>query len=199
MSAGRERTFPREKVWGDKVTAMEREFGYEIPPAPATLDGVTVFTRFLDGLAFRYYWATDGLRTEDFEFRPAPSSMSTTELLQHVLSLTLMIEQCVNNARARESFESDDPGTLRRRTLEVLANVRERLTGLDDGVFAGHRVVKRDGSIWPVWNIMNGPLADALTHVGQLNAWRRLNGNPVAPAAVFAGTPPESPQSPETR
>ena len=64
--------------------------------------------------------------------------------------------------------------------------------GLDHRAFAGHRVVvKRDGSIWPVWNIMNGPLADALTHVGQINAWRRLNGNPVAPAAVFTGTPPE--------
>jgi hypothetical protein len=171
---------------------VKGEFGYRIPPPPATVNGVAVFTRFLDGLAFRYYWATEGLRVEDHEFRPAPSSMSTRELLQHVLNLALMIEQCVDNAEARASFESDDPGTLRRKTLAVLAAVRDRLSGLDDATFAGHRVVKRDGSSWPVWNIMNGPLADALTHVGQLNAWRRLNGNPVAPAAVFTGAPPES-------
>jgi len=169
---------------------MRAEFGYEIPPAPATLDGVAVFTRFLDGLAFRYYWATEGLRAEDYEFRPGPSSMSTKELLQHVLNLALMIDQCSANAAARETFESDDPAALRRKTLDVLAGVRERLAGLDDHAFADLRVVKRDGSIWPVWNIMNGPLADALTHVGQLNAWRRLNGNPVAPAGVFTGTPP---------
>jgi hypothetical protein len=158
---------------------MRGEFGYEIPPAPATLDGVAVFTRFLDGLAFRYYWATEGLRADDYEFRPGPSSMSTKELLQHVLSLALMIEQCAENRATRESFESEDPATLRLKTLEILQRVRERLAGLDDHVFAEHRVVRRDGSIWPVWNIMNGPLADALTHVGQINAWRRLNGNPV--------------------
>ena len=170
---------------------MRGEFGYEIPPAPAILDGVAVFTRFLDGFAFRYYWATEGLRAEDYEFRPGPSSMSTKELLQHVLSLTLMIEQCAENRATRESFESEDPATLRLKTLEILQGVRKRLAGLEDHVFAEHRVVRRDGSIWPVWNIMNGPLADALTHVGQINAWRRLNGNPVAPAAVFTGTPPE--------
>ncbi len=167
------------------------EDGYEIPPSPSTLDGVAVFTRFLDGLAFRYYWATERLRAEDCEFRPGPSSMSTKELLQHVLNLALMIDQCLANAAARETFESDDPATLRLKTLEILKRSQERLAGLDDRTFAAHRVVRRDGSIWPVWNVMNGPLADALTHVGQINAWRRLNGDPVAPAAVFTGTPPE--------
>jgi hypothetical protein len=173
------------------MLAMTREFGYEIPPPPETLDGIAVFTRFLDGLAFRYYWATEGLRPDDYAFRPAPSCMSTRELLQHVLNLALMVEQCAGNAAARASFESDDPETLRRKTLRILSGARERLSGLDDEAFSAHRVVRRDGSTWPVWNIMNGPLADALTHVGQINAWRRLNGNPVSPAGVFTGTPPE--------
>ncbi len=61
---------------------MRGEFGHEIPPAPETLDGVAVFTRFLDGLAFRYYWTTEGLRAEDYEFRPGPSSMSTFERMR---------------------------------------------------------------------------------------------------------------------
>jgi len=182
----------REVEAVNNTLAMRREFGYEIPQAPATLDGVAVFTRFLDGLAFRYYWATEGLRDEDYEFRPGPSSMSTKELLQHVMNLTLMIDQCSANAAVRESFESEDPAALRRKTLEILQRARGRIAGLDDRALAGHRVVRRDGSIWPVWNVMNGPLADALTHVGQINAWRRLNGNPVAPAAVFTGRPPES-------
>jgi hypothetical protein len=157
-----------------------------------SFDGVAVFTRFLDGLAFRYYWATEGMRAEDYGFRPGASSMSAKELVQHVLNLALMIQQCCENAAVRESFESDDPQALRRKTLEVLANVRERLAALDDHAFAGHCVVRRDGSSWPVWNVINGPLADALTHVGQINAWRRLSGNPAAPAAVFTGAPPEA-------
>lgn len=103
-----------------------------------------------------------------------------------------MIQQCSENAAVRDSFGSDDPETLRAKTLEALARVRERLAALDDATFAGHHVVRRDGSSWPVWNVMNGPLADALTHVGQINAWRRLSGNPAAPAAVFTGTPPRT-------
>ena len=30
----------------------------------------------------------------------------------------------------------------------------------------------------PFWYWINGPLADALTHVGQITSWRRIAGNP---------------------
>jgi hypothetical protein len=38
--------------------------------------------------------------------------------------------------------------------------------------------------------MINGPISDALTHVGQVNSFRRLSGNPVSPANVFSGEPP---------
>jgi hypothetical protein len=38
--------------------------------------------------------------------------------------------------------------------------------------------------------MINGPLADALTHVGQINAFRRLAGNPTPKARLFTGEPP---------
>ena len=166
-------------------------FGYEIGAPPEKLDGTGVLARIVDGLAFRYYWATDGLRPEDFEFRPGPDSMSTLELQKHILHLVFMIKQTVFNADEREQFGSDDPAALREQALENLRIVREHLEGLTDETIAGHQVLKRDRSHFPVWNIMNGPLAAALTHVGQINAWRRLNGNPTPPANVFAGVPPE--------
>jgi hypothetical protein len=165
-------------------------FGYEIGEAPKQVTGTSVLARIVDGLAFRYYWATDGLRLEDYTFRPGPESMSTLELQQHILNLVCMIEQTVLNATERETIESDDPAVLREKALEILRLVRERLDELTDDALAGHRVLKRDGTWAPVWNIMNGPLADALTHVGQINAWRRLNGNPTPRANVFAGLPP---------
>jgi hypothetical protein len=42
----------------------------------------------------------------------------------------------------------------------------------------------------PFWHILNGPLADAITHVGQINSFRRLAGNPTPSANVFTGSPP---------
>ncbi len=166
-------------------------FGYEIGAAPEKLHGTSVLARIVDGLAFRYYWATDGLRSEDFDFRPGADSMSTLELQKHILHLVFMIKQTVFNADERERFGSDDPQALREHALENLRIVREHLERLTDEALAGHQVLKRDGSRYPVWNIMNGPLADAFTHVGQINAWRRLNGNRTPRVAVFAGIPPK--------
>jgi len=43
----------------------------------------------------------------------------------------------------------------------------------------------------PFWHIINGPISDALTHIGQINSFRRLAGNPTPKANVFVGLPPE--------
>lgn len=37
---------------------------------------------------------------------------------------------------------------------------------------------KSDEKQFPFWNLLNGPLLDALTHVGQITSWRRIAGNP---------------------
>lgn len=166
-------------------------FGYEIGAPPERVDGTSVLARVVDGLAFRYYWATRGLRQEDYEFRPAPDTMSMVELQQHVLHLVCMIKQTTLNTAAREKLASDDPDELRTLILENLRAVREHLESLTDEGLARHEVLRRDGRRYPVWNIMNGPLADALTHVGQMNTFRRLSGNPTPPVDVFTGTPPE--------
>ncbi len=70
-------------------------FGNEISGHPEVLSGTTVFARFIDGLAFRYHWATDGLRSEDCAFRPSADSMNLLELqnlervVEHTPSLLL--------------------------------------------------------------------------------------------------------------
>jgi FMN phosphatase YigB (HAD superfamily) len=115
--------------------------------------------------------------------------MSCLEILKHVLHLAFMVQQVVRNAPERARFDSDDPEKLRQKTLDVLEEVRNELLLLEDDTLATHEVLRRDGRRYPVWNIMNGPLADALTHVGQINAWRRLSGNPTPPVDVFEGVP----------
>ena len=42
----------------------------KIPDAPESYTAGSVVSRMIDGLGFRYYWATDGLRTEDLQYRP---------------------------------------------------------------------------------------------------------------------------------
>ena len=43
---------------------MELNFK-EIPAYPASYSAGNVVVRIIDGLGYRYYWATDGLRSED--------------------------------------------------------------------------------------------------------------------------------------
>ena len=41
---------------------------------------------------------------------------------------------------------------------------------------------------FPFWNLLNGPIADALWHVGQVVTFRRSSGNPFnAKASVLTG------------
>ena len=145
------------------------------------LSGTTFFARFVDGLAFRYHWPTEGLRPEDYAFRPSADSMNLLELQKHMLHVVFMIKQTVFDAdaagsravreRRPKSFARGHPG-------ELVRIVREHLDELSDDRLATHQVLRRSGARHSVWNIMNGPVADALTHVGQINSWRRLSGNP---------------------
>lgn len=169
---------------------MPDELPYrELPPPPAAPSGVAVVARLLDGLGFRYRWATEGLRAEDADFRPGPGSMSTRELLRHVARLVEWTDQHLGGPPPEEG--ADGVEALRARTLRRVAAARARVLELGD---AGLAAVQLTGTPekgpQPFWSMVNGPLADALTHVGQLAAWRRLNGNPAPRADVFRGRPP---------
>ena len=64
-----------------------------------------------------------------------------------------------------------------------------RLALMRDEEIGAIRIGSRTGPVpWP--HVVNGPLADALTHIGQINVLRRANGNPVPKANVFLGRPP---------
>ena len=64
--------------------------------------------------------------------------------------------------------------------------LREALLSMSDEELAAIQIREK-----PFWHIINGPVADALTHVGQINSFRRLAGNPTPKARVFVGLPPK--------
>ena len=51
----------------------------------------TVINRMIEGLGFRYYWATDGLRDIDLSYKPSDDSRSSLDVLQHIYGLTEMV------------------------------------------------------------------------------------------------------------
>ena len=159
-----------------------------LPEPPARVRGATVMARVVDGLAFRYRWATEGLRPADADFRPGAGSMSLLELVAHIARLVSWLDGHLGG-QSSPSFAEDLQG-LSRQTLDHLGQLRARLQTMDDAALGEHRISGGSGDSLPFWNMLNGPLADALTHVGQINAWRRLAGNPTPRADVFRGRPP---------
>ncbi|MBL4904447.1 MAG: hypothetical protein JKZ00_00090, partial [Flavobacteriaceae bacterium] len=61
--------------------AQKDDFYYEIPPAPKEYTAGTVASRMVDGLGFRYYWATEGLTEKDLAFRPNSEARTTLETI----------------------------------------------------------------------------------------------------------------------
>ncbi len=167
----------------------------DIPDPPAAVCGTTVLMRLVDGLAFRYRWATEGLTDADIEFRPVADAMSLRELLDHLHRLASWVEGTVQrtldgdapSTLAREPLEGDADST-RTSTLEHLARLRGHLSTMSDEQLAEVTTpATSTRGPHPFWNLINGPLADALTHVGQVNTYRRINGNPAPAVDVFRG------------
>ena len=164
---------------------------YRIPDYPPRLTGATVLTRMLDGLGFRFFWSTERLRPEDYSFRPGPDTRSIEELVRHVWGLMNWIS---SHALQRTYKRPDNPEAIREQALEIIYSLRSVMIGMNDEDLNRLQIEGR-----PFWHIVNGPVSDALTHVGQINSFRRLSGNPVPQANVFAGEPPAGqPQSLET-
>jgi hypothetical protein len=165
----------------------------EIPEYPSSYTAGTVTARMLDGLGFRYYWATEGLRSEDLLFQPNKDGRTSLETITHIYELSLTI---INAARSVPNDNTVAKPTLsfeemRRKTLENVRDASVILKGLSDEQVGQLKVIFKSDkgtSEFPFWNELNGPIADALWHTGQVVSFRRGSGNPFnAKASVFSG------------
>ena len=159
------------------------DYYHKIPEYPEGVSASSVIVRMLDGLGFRFYWATEGLRPEDYGFRPAPDVMSVGELTLHVWDLVAWVSA---SSLGRQYEKPKDGQAARNEALKIIEGLRGAFLGMGDADLAKLKI--RD---LPFWNIVNGPFSDALTHTGQINSFRRINGNPCAGANVFRGEPPK--------
>ena len=75
--------------------AQQKDLPYaKILDSPQSYTAGAVVSRMLDGLGFRYYWATQGLRKEDLIFKPSNDARTTEETIDHILQLSQIILNC---------------------------------------------------------------------------------------------------------
>ena len=166
---------------------------YQIPDYPEEFTAATVAARMIDGLGFRYFWATESLREEDLNFRPNDDARTILETCDHILGLSRVVLNGIKNQpniRPREDPEYNFK-QMRAKTLQNLKEASDILKANPDKGLEDYEVVFQRGenkSIYPFWNLINGPIADAIWHVGQVVSFRRSSGNPLHPkVSVFNG------------
>jgi len=167
----------------------------QIPQAPGSYNAANVLARTVDGLGFRYYWATYDLRPEDLAYRVSETSRTSAETLDHIYGLCEVVQKTVQNEVCHRPLDVDALSWDEKRagTLAFLAEASKTLRTMNDNELAQLTIRfargEKVGDPYPLWNLLNGPLADALWHTGQIVSNRRASGNPLpAGVSVFSGT-----------
>ena len=181
----------------DNISNKSKELPYSvIPDYPEDYSAGTVAARVVDGLGFRYYWGTEGLRAEDLSFKPNDDARTTEENIDHIYQLT----NTLKNATLRKANGGDasvDSMSFDEKRAATLLNIKtasDILRTSSDEEVASYKLIfnRKDGSTveYPFWNMLNGPLADAIWHVGQVVSFRRSSGNPFnSNMSLFNGRP----------
>jgi hypothetical protein len=142
-------------------------------PQQKNANGIVM--RLIDGLGYRFYWATEGLTKEDYAFSPGSGCMTIGELIGHVWGLV----NWIHGNLFGEAIADEKPEGLDEQQEQVFAglySIRRHVEALDQEALFALQIAGK-----PFWHCINGPFSDALTHTGQINSFRRLNGN-VVPA-----------------
>jgi hypothetical protein len=176
------------------LSAQDPESFYQkLPEYPESYTAGTVTARMLDGLGFRFYWATEGLRPEDLQYKPNDEARTSLETIEHIYQMSFMIVNAtVNTTNAAGQAPQLTFEQMRNKTLANLKTASQRLVTLTDQEIAGLKIIVLRGetkSEFPFWNLLNGPIADCLWHTGQIVSFRRASGNPFNNKVnVFTGT-----------
>jgi len=162
-----------------------------IPQAPEKYTAGTVVSRMVDGLGFRYHWATEGLTDNELNYAPGNEGRTIRQTMGHLYGLS---ETIVNSAKKQATDRTVKGPEMtfeeqRKATLENFKLASELFAKATD--LAEHPVIfkRANGeSEFPFWNTINGPIEDAIWHAGQVVVLRRSAGNPINPKVnVFLG------------
>ena len=166
---------------------------FEISSEKNHYTSVNIIYRLIEGVGYRYYWASKDLKKKDLDYKPSSSSISSYETLEHiyVLSETIMNSALnkVNNRPTEKTPKSYNE--LREGTLINLQKFNDIILSKNEDDLKRIKIIFNRGgreASFPFWNLLNGQIADMIYHTGQIVSFRRTTGNPIQKGVnVFLG------------
>lgn len=147
----------------------------QIPEPSTEFTAGTTASRMIDGLGFRYYWATEGLLEKDLTFKPNLTARSTEETVEHIYILSIRI---LNAALIKVNGEVEPSMSFAEKRKKTLENFLQASTIFKESKEVSKYKMLFKEKEFPFWCVLNGPIADAIWHVGQIVSFRRCSGNP---------------------
>ena len=166
---------------------------HQIPNYPEDYTAGNVLGRMIDGLGYRYHWATKDLTAGDLAYKPSEKGRSVLETLQHIYGMSEMILESPKGEPSirPKDFTKYTFNELRLKTLQNLKAASDLVKGKQSKAIAEYEVIfqrSEKQTKFPYWNMINGMLSDCIYHTGQIVMMRRSNGNPQDPNVnVFLG------------
>ena len=152
---------------------------YEVPEYAEEFTAGTMAARMVDALGFRYYWASKDLNEKDLAYRLNEKGRSTAETINHIYELSIII---VNSTLQKPNSRGDKVGmTYKEKRTATLNNLKKASDILHvSNDISQFKIIFGEKKI-PFWNQINGPIADAIWHCGQIAVYRRVTKNPINP------------------
>ena len=176
------------------IMSQTSEYFKDISEYPTEINNGNIISRMINGLGYRYYWATEKLRENDLRYRPSNDAYSTKETMVHIFTLSKTLYN-TTLSKINERPDIDIPGdyeNIRNETLQFLEKASKNFSNLNSEELNQMKIkFNRGGTIksFPIWNLLNGPIADAIYHTGQIVSFRRTTGNPIDSSVnVFMGS-----------
>ena len=176
------------------IMSQTSEYFKDISEYPTEINNGNIISRMINGLGYRYYWATEKLRENDLRYRPSNDAYSTKETLVHIFTLSKTLYN-TTLSKINERPDIDIPSdyeNIRNETLQFLEKASKNFSNLNSEELNQMKIkFNRGGTIksFPIWNLLNGPIADAIYHTGQIVSFRRTTGNPIDSSVnVFMGS-----------
>ena len=176
------------------IMSQTSEYFKDISEYPTEINNGNIISRMINGLGYRYYWATEKLRENDLRYRPSNDAYSTKETMVHIFTLSKTLYN-TTLSKINERPDIDIPSdyeNIRNETLQFLEKASKNFSNLNSEELYQMKIkFNRGGKIksFPIWNLLNGPIADAIYHTGQIVSFRRTTGNPIDSSVnVFMGS-----------
>jgi len=156
---------------------------YEVPEYAEEFTAGTMAARMVDALGFRYYWASKDLNEKDLAYRLNEKGRSTAETINHIYELSIII---VNSTLQKPNSRGDKVEmTYKEKRTTTLNNLKKASDILHvSNDISQFKIIFGEQKI-PFWNQINGPIADAIWHCGQIAVYRRVTKNPINPKVNY--------------